>query len=1026
MYSQGNYSVIYPKEPVKYMYSKSLKYASNRSFTETLHVTRADLFVDIIDVVPTSTACDLIVCLHSFLFSESIMAGRGRGRGLELTRPAWMVGKSVPPSLPKSSSTKSEPKSVSSTSEWQTATAPNGRTYWFNKTTNATSWTDPTLSTPHTSVPSSGSQISKEWREHRTPDGRLYFYNACTKETRWTRPGPPENAVPSGDASVQAPLPAGWAQNTAPNGRVYYYHANTRETRWTRPGLDAASVSRQPAAAGEVAKLPSNSLTPLPAGWIEYRAKDGRPYYYHAASKRTSWARPRDEASPPLVRPRDDKAQMSAVTGREPLNHREAHLQGPAKRPRIGAVNSAAVRANTGTHTFRRPRDSEGKPMSNRQVEAWLLVRAARRKAEKQAADVEMKNTPTVENDKRENVTEVKDLNNVTGKAPGEDVTSTDKVSAYEKKKRFLAMLDERGVELGATWFRAMCACVEDARYLSLPTYGERKTAFHVWSQKKMSIQRCEDVKKNLKASEDFLDMLKELLHNEPMRLRTIEDCRPDVVKRVCESKEYRALSSDLIRQGLTRAFFDNRKRDYERKKAEDRKRMLRTARETLDAMTDPSIRPISSRRSNSVERKDGEKETPMKNVHGPPWLNHHTSHREVDRRLSELPFYRELNGRDIKNIFQEWGRDVDKMVEEKHMREKEARKAQQRANRAKFREGVLRMILEGRISFRVQWREVASEIEKEEFACPESELGERPVNLFKDSLDDFDAKVHEHKEGFKELIRELAFSITDETTIESLKENEKLANFLNPLPKPIAEALLQDRKRKEHRRRQYALRDYEEMLRKLFRRDELKLDSTFDSAQSILESKEQMQALVAISGIAEANRSFDELIERRKTSEARQAKRHSNDLVQHNDHKRPRLHDPRARTGPASKDDDTGWAAAISAKPLSSEEKAAALKKKKKDLLESLKAGKSGGPAITKANANASVSPAAIAKAKDPAKPNIDVDQTENSRRKDVKIEVENGVAVPMDIESADDHLSKSQQPANGPALEGKEAGEI
>ena len=34
----------------------------------------------------------------------------------------------------------------------------------------------------------------------------------------------------------------------------------------------------------------------LPAGWKLHQAPDGRPYYYHVASRKTQWTRPAAEA----------------------------------------------------------------------------------------------------------------------------------------------------------------------------------------------------------------------------------------------------------------------------------------------------------------------------------------------------------------------------------------------------------------------------------------------------------------------------------------------------------------------------------------------------------------------------------------------------------------------------------------------------------------------------------------------------------------------------------------------------------
>ena len=42
-------------------------------------------------------------------------------------------------------------------------------------------------------------------------------------------------AAPAAAAPAEAPLPAGWKQAKAPDGRTYYYQAGGKNTQWVRP-----------------------------------------------------------------------------------------------------------------------------------------------------------------------------------------------------------------------------------------------------------------------------------------------------------------------------------------------------------------------------------------------------------------------------------------------------------------------------------------------------------------------------------------------------------------------------------------------------------------------------------------------------------------------------------------------------------------------------------------------------------------------------------------------------------------------
>jgi pre-mRNA-processing factor 40 len=88
-------------------------------------------------------------------------------------------------------------------------------------------------------------------------------------------------APTASSSGAEQPLPAGWKQAKAADGRVYYFHTATKATQWVRPG---------PAAEGAAA-------LPLPPGWKEAKAADGRTYYYKPGTSSTTWVRPTEAAN---------------------------------------------------------------------------------------------------------------------------------------------------------------------------------------------------------------------------------------------------------------------------------------------------------------------------------------------------------------------------------------------------------------------------------------------------------------------------------------------------------------------------------------------------------------------------------------------------------------------------------------------------------------------------------------------------------------------------------------------------------
>lgn len=93
---------------------------------------------------------------------------------------------------------------------------------------------------------------------------------------RGSRPGA-SSAAPL-RAPAAAPTPVhGWTTHMGPTGKPYYYHAATKKSVWEKP---------------DVLKTPQERAVTCP--WKAHRAPDGRTYYYNSKTKQSVWTEPEE------------------------------------------------------------------------------------------------------------------------------------------------------------------------------------------------------------------------------------------------------------------------------------------------------------------------------------------------------------------------------------------------------------------------------------------------------------------------------------------------------------------------------------------------------------------------------------------------------------------------------------------------------------------------------------------------------------------------------------------------------------
>lgn len=800
------------------------------------------------------------------------MAGRGRGKAL--TRPAWM---DTPlPAAPQQTAAETSSKPIT---DWARATASDGRPYWYSLSTGKTSWTDPAAAV---------------WREHKTPDGRQYYYNEATKETQWERP--PCLQPTSGEVEA---LPEGWVAHKTPDGRQYYHHKMSGETRWERPSRENAS-----------AKQPSELKRPAAAvqdDWKIHNTADGRTYYYNTVTRETSWIKPHGISD--AKRLRTDS----------PIGD----LRQKISKPRDGKEKKADV-------PVRRPRNSEGKTLTDRQAESYFLSRVKIRGSEEAEASM-------VENANAEVL--------------------------------FLELLKEKGIGEKSSWLETMARCSQDPRYTSLKPYGARKHAWHKAKQKASKESRRMKVMTSRMRDGSFLEAMEEFFENEPFSATTLERCSSDNVKRFQSDQRSQAVD-ERKRAVLIESFLAVRSRQGIRKRASKRKEYMAKMRAELERMIDPSLTLISGGDTRITDKDlDDIKlngETRDEAANGTVYFTDRTPFRELEHFLVKLPGSAFVNESDRASIIRDWRRHLDKLAHEKRSREREARKSLRRERRAAFRSGLEKMMLDGRIPFSPHWKDVSEDVMRESFAMREEDLDARPSDLFHDGVDLFHERVQKHQDEFKRLLKDSKVEVQSRTTLDELRKVKVLNEFFSHMKESIAEALLADRKRRESKRRQRDLQrateDFETLLRRYASAMGLNASSSPEAIIEGVKERSAYKQILAVGGEDLVVQCCKDFLERLRDKEQREAdknrlkRKHDNPnapipfdyeaLAALERAKRIRLpglpvpqvpHMP-LRAPPAPPpvrvEEESGWAAAVSSRPLSEKEQQEERERRRRELL--------------------------------------------------------------------------------------------
>jgi len=99
---------------------------------------------------------------------------------------------------------------------------------------NNTSGTfDSTLASAEKENKSDRSDLPSDWVELYTSEGKPYYYNESTNCTTWDKPTSEKAQIPARPAATE--LPPGWEELETETGKKYYCNRSLNVTQWSRP-----------------------------------------------------------------------------------------------------------------------------------------------------------------------------------------------------------------------------------------------------------------------------------------------------------------------------------------------------------------------------------------------------------------------------------------------------------------------------------------------------------------------------------------------------------------------------------------------------------------------------------------------------------------------------------------------------------------------------------------------------------------------------------------------------------------------
>ncbi|KAK7473354.1 hypothetical protein BaRGS_00035402 [Batillaria attramentaria] len=504
-------------------------------------------------------------------------------------------------------------------------------------------------------------------------------------------PGP----MPGGDMGAGVGAQPGqeskspWGEFKAPDGRTYYYNNVTKKSSWEKP---------------DELKSPTEKLLSQ-CPWKEYKSDSGKVYYHNSQTKESCWTKPKElEELEEKIRQQESKqAEESAAAPAVPLTTSQSSAPSSAIQ--------AAMEATLASISLPPPPSANQAPALPTVVPPVAVTAAVAPAAKAKA--------PSSDESEEE------------APPPKKEYIFKNKKEAIEA---FKALLKEKDVPSTASWESAMKLIINDGRYGALRHLNEKKQAFNEYKTQRAKEEKEEQRIRAKQAKEDLEQFL---LSNDKMN-SSVKYWKAD---NIFGDHEIWKAVSDRDRRDL----FDDvvhllAKREKEEAKML-RKRNIKVFSEILDSM---------------------------------PNLQYCTTWSEAQQMLLDNPRFTEdpdlenMDKEDALICFEEHIRMLEQEYDDEKERERRRQKRVQRKNRESFLVLLDELHEQGKLNSMSLWMDLYPAISQDvRFTNMLGQAGSTPLDLFKFYVEDLKARFHDEKKIVKEILKERSFFIEVTTTYE-------------------------------------------------------------------------------------------------------------------------------------------------------------------------------------------------------------------------------------------------------------------